>query len=188
MQYKYYLKCLKGMLSDKRLRHSLKVSNTAVRLAELYGADCEKAALAGLLHDCARDLPNDELLTLARHNRVPVDSIDEARPVLLHASVGALLAKRQFSVQDEAVLQAIALHTLGDETMTLLDKIVFVADKVEPDRSFPGVGELREIARRNLDRALLCCFDAAIMLSVRNGDLIHPRAVRARNGIRLKMG
>ncbi len=185
MQHKYYIERLQGMLGNKRLEHSLAVSDMAAGLAELYGADRQQAALAGLLHDCARDLPSEELLAMARQNGVPVDDVEEVMPVLLHAPVGALLARRRFGVQDKAVLRAIALHTLGDETMTLLDKIVFVADKVAPGRRFPGVEELRQIAQQNLDRALLCCFDAAIILSVRRGELIHPRAVQARNGINI---
>ncbi|AGL02711.1 bis(5'-nucleosyl)-tetraphosphatase (symmetrical) YqeK [Desulfoscipio gibsoniae] len=187
MRHKYYLECLRGMLGYKRIQHSLGVRVTASRLAELYGADREQAAIAGLLHDCGRDLPGEELLALARQHLVPVDDIEEALPVLLHAPVGALLARQQFGVEDEAVLRAIDLHTLGGETMTLLDKIVFVADKMEPGRVFPGVAELRQIAQQNLDRAVLWCFDAAITLSVRNGELIHPRAVHARNGVRLKL-
>jgi len=187
MQQKYYLERLRGMLGYKRLQHSLGVSDTSIRLAEFYGADRERAAIAGLLHDCARDLPGGELLALARQNRVPVDEVEETMPVLLHAQVGALLAKRKFGVQDEAVLMAIALHTLGDKTMTLLDKIIFVADKAEPGRVFPGVQELREMMWRNLDRALLWCLDAAIIMSARNGKLIHPRAVNTRNGVRLKL-
>jgi predicted HD superfamily hydrolase involved in NAD metabolism len=183
MRHKYYIKRLQGMLGNKRLEHSLAVSETAAGLAELYGADRQQAAVAGLLHDCARELPGEELLALARENSVPVDDIEEIKPVLLHAPVGALLARQQFGVLDQVVLHAIEVHTLGDETMTLLDKIVFVADKVEPGRKSPGVEELRQIASQNLDRVLLRCFDAAIMLSVRRGELIHPRAVQARNGV-----
>jgi len=183
MQHKYYIELLQGMLGEKRLDHSLAVRDTAAGLAGLYGVDRRQAAVAGLLHDCARDLPGEEMLAIARENSLPFNDVEEINPVLLHAPVGALLARRQFGVQDQAVLRAIALHTLGDEKMTLLDKIVFVADKAAPGRNFPGVEELRQIARQNLERALLCCFDVAIILSVRRGELIHPKAVQARNGI-----
>lgn len=182
-----YLERIRGMLSDKRFRHSLDVRDTAVKLAEFYGADSRKAALAGLLHDCARDLPEEKLLVLARQNHIPVDEVDEALPIILHAPVGALLAERQFGVRDPVVLKAIALHTLGDKDMTLLDKIIFVADKAEPGRAFPGVQELQEIMWRDLDRAMLWCLDAAITMSLRNNELIHPKAVSTRNWIRLKL-
>lgn len=187
MPQRGYWDRLRDMLSYKRFKHSLGVRDTAVKLAEIYGADSRKAALAGLLHDCARDLPGEKLLVLARQNHIPVDEVDEALPVILHAPVGALLAGRQFGVQDQAVLQAIALHTLGDKDMTLLDKIIFVADKAEPGRAFPGVQELREIMWRDLDRAMLWCLDAAITMSLRNSELIHPKAVSTRNWIRLKL-
>lgn len=185
MQYKYYTERLQGMLSNKRLEHSLAVSATAACLAELYGANRRQAAMAGLLHDCARALPDGKLLTIARENNVPVDEVEEAKPVLLHAPVGALLARRQFDVQDQVILQAIALHTVGDTVMNLLDKILFVADKIEPRRKFPGVDELRQLASQNLDRALLSCFDYAILQAVRRGELIHPRAVQSRNRINM---
>jgi len=181
MQHKYYLERLQSMLSDKRLKHSLGVSATAAYLAELYGADREQAEVAGLLHDCARDMTGGELLALARENNLPVDEVEVVKPTLLHAQVGAMLARRQLGVLDYAVLRAIEVHTLGDVTMTLLDKVLFVADKTEPGRKTPGVDELRQIAAQNLDQALSACFDAAIVLSVHKGELIHPRTVQARN-------
>ncbi|KAF1084459.1 putative nicotinate-nucleotide adenylyltransferase [Sporotomaculum syntrophicum] len=185
MQHKYYIERLQGMLGNKRLEHSLAVSATAVGLAELYGADRRQAEMAGLLHDCARELSDVELLAMARENHVPVVEVEELKPVLLHAPVGALLARRQFGVLDQAVLQSINLHTLGDAAMTLLDKIVFLADKTEPGRNYPGVDKLRQLATQNLDQALLYCFDNAILLAVRRGELIHPRIVQARNGINI---
>lgn len=187
MRMKFYLERLRGMLDTKRFEHSLGVMDTAVRLAELYGADRDKAAVAGLLHDCARDMPGDELLALARQFDLPVNGVERALPVLLHAPVGAELARREFGVDNIPVLRSIALHTLGGESMTLLDKIVFVADKIEPGRRYPGVENIREAARRDLGRALLGCFDMAIGLSLRAGEPVHPVTVNARNRLLLAL-
>jgi len=178
---KRYFKTLRGLLSEKRYNHSLGVSATARELAELYGADRRKAFLAGLLHDCAKDLSGAELLRKARQSGVPVGVEEEIKPSLLHAPVGALVAGAQFGIQDAEILQAIALHTLGSENMTLLDKIIFVADKIEPGRVFHDAEKWRQTARYNLDKALLGCFDAAIIKSIRKGEIIHSRAVQARN-------
>jgi len=175
------LQRLKGMLDSKRYTHSLRVMDTTVRLAGIYGADREKAAVAGLLHDCAREVPGERLLALARQHALEITKVEEALPVLLHAPVGALMARWDFGVHNIAVLRAISRHTLGGVSMSLLDKIVFVADKVEPGRRFPGVQKLRDEAEQDLDRALLRCFDMAINLSVQKGEPVHPLTVMARN-------
>jgi len=169
------------MLDHKRYGHSLGVMNTAMQLATVHGADAEQAALAGLLHDCARCIPGNLLVEMAGEFELPMHEIDLALPVLLHAPVGARLARRDFGVQDEAVLRAIAVHTLGDEHMTLLDKVLFVADKVEPGRHFQTVDQLRALAKQDIDRALLSCYDMSINYALRLGDQVHPQMIAARN-------
>ena len=180
-----YFTILQGILSETRYDHSLRVSAVAAELAELYQADREKASLAGLLHDCAKNLPHAELLRLAKQNGVPVSVVEETKPSLLHAPVGALIAKDRFGVLDGEILQAIALHTVGSENMTLLDKIVFIADKTEPGRDSDDLAELNQIAKQDLDLALLHYFNAAIIEAIHEGELIHPRAVLARNKINI---
>ena len=181
MKLDFYKERLKGMLNHKRYEHSLGVMNTAVQLAAIHGADVERAALAGLMHDCARGVPGDTLLLMAQEFDLPMHEVDLALPVLLHAPVGAQLARRDFGVQDEVVLQAIAVHTLGDEHMTLLDKVLFVADKVEPGRYFQNVDKLRALAERDIDQALLNCYDLSVSYALRLGDQVHPRMIAARN-------
>lgn len=176
-----FLEQLQGMLDKKRYDHCLGVMDTAMRLADFYGADKEKAAVAGLLHDCARGLSEEELLALARKEDMCITDVEIALPVLLHAPVGALLARRQFGIVDEEVLNSIVLHTLGNNTMNLLDKIVFVADKIEPGRRFPGVERLREKAFQNLDQSLLSCLDMSIDFAVRAGKPIHQQSINVRN-------
>lgn len=173
------------MLDSKRFRHSVGTSDTAAQLAERYGVDREQAALAGLLHDCARNLPLEQLRSLARQLEQPPGELETKIPVLLHAPVGAALARQEFGVADPGIERAIALHTLGGERMTTLDKIIYVADKIEPGRSFPGVEDLRAMAQVDLDRALLGCFDAAIRYSLLTARPIHPTTIKARNRLLL---
>ncbi|WP_027366201.1 bis(5'-nucleosyl)-tetraphosphatase (symmetrical) YqeK [Desulfotruncus alcoholivorax] len=187
MDFKFYLDRLQGILSNKRFEHSFNTSNIAVKLAEMYCADREKAGIAGLLHDCARDYGAKELLAMAENHNLPIDDIEQEMPVLLHAKLGAALAKQEFGVDDAQVLKAIALHTLGEPEMGLLAKIVYVADKIEPGRRFTGVESLRKTAFEDLDRAVLQSLDMTIELSIQSAEPIHPGAVATRNWLLRKI-
>ena len=181
MLLKFYLEQLQGILSKKRLEHSINTANIAVKLAERYGESQEKARVAGLLHDCARDMGGQELLAMAQDYCLVIDNIEFEMPVLLHARLGALLAKKRFGVNDDKILKAITLHTLGEPEMGLLDKIVYLADKIEPGRRFPGVESLRKTAFKNLDNTVLQSLDMTLELSIKSKELIHPGAVATRN-------
>ena len=186
MDFKFYLERLQGILSNKRLEHCLNTSSTAVKLAQRYGENLEKAGVAGLLHDCARDLGVQKLLVMAKANCLVIDAIEQAMPVLLHARLGAIVAKQEFGVEDDKILKAITLHTLGEPEMGMLDKIVYIADKTEPGRRFPGVDLLRKKAFEDLDRAVLQSLNMTIELSIRSGELIHPGSVATRNWLLLQ--
>jgi predicted HD superfamily hydrolase involved in NAD metabolism len=172
---------LKASLSHKRFEHSLGVMDTAVKLAEKYDEEAGKAAVAGLLHDCARNVKGDDLFRLCERFGITVDMITKAQPELLHGSVGACIAEEEYGITDEAVLSAIRFHTMGRKNMSILEKIIFVADYIEPDRSFPGVAEVREAAFRCLDTALLMSLDSTVKHVISKGILIHPDAIDARN-------
>ena len=141
---------LQKTLSKERYRHTLGVEQTAVELAHRYGEDVEKARIAALLHDCARCLDSSEMRRL-------VGGLvgDTTLRALMHAPAGAALAREQYGVEDEAIISAIRWHTTGHEGMTRLEKIVYLADFIEPNRlSYPGLPELRAEAYRDLDRAV----------------------------------
>ena len=178
---------LRQIMNERRYRHTLGVVQFALEMAKIYGADSGQAQMAALLHDCARCLPPRELLAAAEAQGIPVDDLEREIPDLLHGKVGAYLAGTRYGVSDPAVLQAIELHTLGARDMSTLDKIIFVADMVEPGRDFPGVGRLREMARRDLDRALLNCFDSTVRFVLEKQQFIHPQSVIARNALLLKL-
>ncbi|WP_003542246.1 bis(5'-nucleosyl)-tetraphosphatase (symmetrical) YqeK [Desulfotomaculum nigrificans] len=170
-------------MPPERFNHSLGVAETAVKLAHKYGADPQKAWLAGILHDIARDLSDSEMLNRAQKANLQVSEYGFAMPLLLHGPVGAVMAREQFQITDPEIINAIALHTVGSEYMALLDKILFVADKIEPNRRFSGVEEIRKQADTDLDLALISCFDEGIRYTLKLGYLLHPTSVKARNAI-----
>ncbi|MCX7922211.1 MAG: bis(5'-nucleosyl)-tetraphosphatase (symmetrical) YqeK [Clostridia bacterium] len=174
---------LENVLSAKRYKHSLRVMDTAVELAEKYGEDIEKARLAGLVHDCVRDIKGEHLLELCREYNVDVDNITKAQPELLHGPLGAEYIKSVYDVNDNEISKAIYCHTTGCENMNLLDKIIFIADYVEPGRNFPGVDEARRLAFEDIDEAMIYALDRTIKFVMDKGSLIHPDTVRARNYI-----
>ena len=178
---------LKRSLTAHRYQHSLAVAAVAVELARRYGGNEHKAYRAGLLHDCAKGLGNEELLQTALAFGIVRDDIEITCPNLLHGPVGAMLAWREYSEDDAEILTAIALHTLGAEGMGLLAKIIYIADYIEPNRCFPGVDDLRVQAQQDLEQAVLGAMDGTIAYVLQQGLPLHPQTVRARNSMLLEI-
>lgn len=148
-------KALKKELDKNRYEHTLGVMYTAGCLAMAHGADMEQAQLAGLLHDCAKCMPNEKKLKLCEKNNIPITDVERENPVLLHAKAGAFLAKEIYGVEDEEILHAIAVHTTGVPEMSVLDKIIFIADYIEPMRNkAANLSSIRKMAFSNLDETL----------------------------------
>ena len=146
---------LKKELDDDRYRHTLGVMYTSAALAMRYGADLEKAQVAGLLHDCAKCIPNEKKIKICEKYQIPISRVEQGAPFLLHSKLGACLAKMKYEVSDEEILQAIFWHTTGKPEMTLLEKIVFLADYIEPMRwKASNLEEIRRMAFLDLDRAV----------------------------------
>ena len=177
---------LKKVLSVKRYQHILGVKNTIIKLAIRYGVCLKKAILAAILHDCAKDLPNDVLLKMASDFGILIGEIEEKQPSLLHGPVGAMLAFHNFGVHDPNILDAIHMHTLGDTNMSNLAKILFIADHIEPNRGFPGVKRLRRIVFGDLDRALLYIFDSKIKQVEDSNKILHPATVKGKEQLLAK--
>jgi len=176
------IKWLESNVPSARVQHILGVEQMAKELAQLHQADVEKAQIAGLMHDLAKYFPADRLLTLAREKAVPIDNICAVRPHLLHADVSAIVAQETFAVQDEEILSAIAQHTLGNAQMSKTSCIVFVADKLEPNRGdTPELNAMREATVDNLYRGVYHVCDLAIKKLIQKGRPIHPRTVATRN-------
>ncbi len=150
-----YQKKLQHYMDKERYQHTLGVMYTAAALAMAYHYDIEKAMLAGLLHDCAKCIPHDKKLELCRKHHIEVTDIERENPFLLHAKVGALIAKKKYGVEDEEILHAITVHTTGAPAMGTLDMILFIADYIEPGRDkAQNLPEIREAAFQNLEHTV----------------------------------
>ena len=167
-------------LKPKRMPHVLGTEQEAVRLAERYGADVTKARIAALLHDCTKKLDMDEQLALCRHYGIPLDELEQKALKLLHSKTGAAIARDVFAVDDD-VYNAILYHTTGKPDMTLLEKIIYLADYIEPTRDFPGVEALRRTVYEDLDRGLLMGLTMTIDEMEEMGNPVHHMTRDARD-------
>ena len=169
---------LSRTLSPHRLSHTLSVAETTVLLAAHCGENPCQAHLAGMLHDCAKGLDAPTLLRLIRTGGISADEIELSMPALLHAPAGAALAREQYHVTDSAVLSAIRWHTTGRKNMTRLEKIIYLADMIEPERAdFPGLGEIRALALNNLDKAVSLAAARSAEYVLERGKKLHPRTM-----------
>lgn len=145
-------KKLKKELDKGRYEHTRGVMYTAGCLAMAHGYSMEKAMLAGLLHDCAKCIPNDEKIALCEKNHILIRPVEYESPYLLHAKLGAYLAEKTYGVSDPEILHAIKVHTTGEPDMSLLDKIIYIADYIEPGREkAPNLEEVRRMAFKDLN-------------------------------------
>ena len=172
--------CSYSMIRAKRIAHVQGVEEEAVRLAGRWGADPEKARRAGILHDCTKYLELEEQLELCRKYGVVLDGLEAQSAKLLHAKTGAWVAREVYGA-DEDIFQAIYWHTTGKADMSVLEKVIYLADYIEPHRDFPGVEKLRDLAYRDLDQAMLMGVEMSISdLKARNVP-IHPNTQAARD-------
>ena len=172
---------LSNKLSKKRFIHTLGVVNSAMYLAKKYGANIEDAHLAALLHDGAKEIPVLEMRDLVAD--LPCDQDMLHSGALLHGLAGMVLANTQYGVTNPDILEAIRVHTTGKENMSKLDKIIFLADYIEPNRKFPGVNDIRLAAEQSLDAGVLCGFDMTIRHLIDSGDSIYPLTILSRNDL-----
>lgn len=170
------IKLLKKKLTPGLFSHSAGVAETAAGLAGILGENVSRARLAGWLHDCARELEAQELFALAEAGHLEIDSFCRRQPVLLHAAVGSTVA-RQLGVEDEAILTAISRHTFGFPGMSLLDRIIYVADKIEPGRSYPEVEDLRRKVAENFHDGILAVTAQTICHLLAKRQVIHPQTI-----------
>ena len=151
MNQKQAKELVRSRLSDKRYEHTLNVKKMAVKLAKRYGVDEDKAALAALLHDSAKEISKDEMRELMRQYPQYAEGGEERPTPVWHGICAAILARTQWGVEDEAILSAIACHTAGKAGMSKLDKVVYLADMTSKERDWPGVGKLRKLEMKDLD-------------------------------------
>ncbi|HWI55570.1 MAG TPA: bis(5'-nucleosyl)-tetraphosphatase (symmetrical) YqeK [Desulfobacteria bacterium] len=172
---------IKNTLSPYRYSHTVGVVETSLKLAQLYGADQEVVEVSALLHDIAREIDNSSMLSLCPKYDIVPDEIEQHVPELLHGKVGAAIAKESYGIDNTLVLDAIGFHTTGRKGMSLVEKIVFIADMIEPGRDFPGVDLLRQAAFDNLNKSVLAGLNSTIRFVLERSMVIHPLSIEARN-------
>ncbi|KQY87361.1 phosphohydrolase [Paenibacillus sp. Root52] len=176
------IQAVSGQMPEKRWKHTLGVMQSAVYLAGKYGADPVKADLAAILHDVAKYWPVSELEAVIRDNGLNEDLLQHDKQ-LWHSEVGAFVAQRDYGIDDLEIINAIRWHTSGRVGMSLLDKVVCLADYIEPGRDFPGVDRIREQAEHSLEEGLIAGFDSTISLLLSQRRVIYPLTMFARNDL-----
>ncbi|MCR5595895.1 MAG: bis(5'-nucleosyl)-tetraphosphatase (symmetrical) YqeK [Lachnospiraceae bacterium] len=168
-------KKLEAALDPDRFEHTLGVAVTARMLARIYGADEEAAYTAGLLHDCAKNVSHKDKIKMCEKADVCISETEMANPGLLHAKAGAILAKKEYDIEDEDILNAISSHTTGRPGMSLLEKIIFVADYIEPGRDErPELMKLRKEAFDDLDKCVIDILEATLKYLTDTAKAIDP--------------
>ena len=170
-------------LKHRRIPHVLGTEQEAIRLAERYGADVEKARVAALLHDCTKKLDMPAQLALCGQYGIALDELEQKALKLLHSKTGAAIARDVFGVDDE-VYSAIWYHTTGHADMTTLEKIIYLADYIEPSRDFPGLDTLRQVCYEDLDKGLLLGLEMTIEEMTAMGNPVHRATVEARDWLK----
>lgn len=179
---------VKKRINEKRYTHSMNTAIEAAALAKKYGADENKAYIAGLLHDAAKGLPSSSLISIAAENGVEVDEYEMNNPELMHGKIGAAIVSRELGIKDEDILSAIKWHTTGHENMSLLEKIIYLADIIEPGRNFPETEALRKLAYKDIDEAMLKGLWHVMGFVKEKGLTLHPNSVLAYEYIKKSEG
>ena len=168
-------KRVQSHLDKERYEHTMGVMYTAAAMAMRYQVDIEKALTAGLLHDCAKCLSSDKKLKLCEKYEITISESEKKNPGLLHAKLGAYIAKTKYDIKDQEIVDAIAYHTTGRPEMTLLDKIVYIADYLEPNRNVaPNLEEARKLAFEDIDECLYLILRDSLAYLETKSEVIDP--------------
>jgi predicted HD superfamily hydrolase involved in NAD metabolism len=176
------LEIVKGQLTEHRYVHTVGVMETAVLLAKQYGADVKKAELAAIFHDYAKFRPKEEMKKIIIEKKMPLELLDY-NSELWHAPVGAFLVEKEVGITDTEILDAIKFHTSGRVGMTTLEKVIYLADYIEPGRQFPGVEEVRELAKEDLDSALIKAVQNTILFLMKKNQPVFPDTFHTYNDL-----
>ena len=189
MQYEEIENDVKSVLSEYRFTHSLGVVKKAVELAKIYGVQEETAKKVGIAHDIAKEMTDEEMLEYVKNNNIEIDEIETVKPSLLHGKIGADIAAKKYGFTEDMV-NAIKWHTTGRENMSMLEKIIYVADKTEENRKGTrfNLEKSRELSTQNIDETLIFLMNEFITYNVKNEWLIHPETIIARNDLLLNQG
>lgn len=168
-------------ISKDRYEHTLRVVETCQDLAELYGVDLEKTKLAALLHDSARFTSKEKMYRMAEKLDILKDENLVYNSSLIHGPLAAIISKNKYVIVDEDILNAIKYHTTGRPNMSLLEKIIFIGDYIEPNRSFRGIENIRTLAYEDLDKSILLALNTSLKFLIKKDKLISTYSIEARN-------
>ena len=180
MELEEITKIVQNTLSEKRFHHSECVMKRCIEIAEMFKFDTEIAAKVGIAHDIAKEISPEDKLKYVEENNIEIDEIERENTSLLHAKIGADISMKKFGFSRE-MGQAICAHTTGIINMSLLDKILFIADRTSEDRGFPDIEYLNSLLEESIDKAVLYIIDKKIMLQIEKKTTIHPQSIIARN-------
>jgi len=177
------VKYLISQIGTERYNHSLRVIETAVELGRIYNADIKKVKIAALYHDCGKVGSTDQIMRIAIENNVKLSEEDKKSPETIHTKLGEYIAQHKYHITDEDILNAIKHHTTGRPEMSLLEKIIFIADYIEPKREFPGVEKVREESKKDLNKSILTALKNTINYLKSKNEYIHKDTIDACNFI-----
>jgi predicted HD superfamily hydrolase involved in NAD metabolism len=174
------LAIVKAEITEQRYLHTVRVMETALELSEKYGADMKKAELAAIFHDYAKFRPKDEMRKIIVEQKLDLQLLEHSSE-LWHAPVGAYLVEIEVGIRDPEILRAIKSHTSGRVGMTLLEKIIFLADYIEPGRNFPGVDEVRELANKDFEQAVIQSLVNTVQFLMKRKFKVFPETLHTYN-------
>lgn len=172
---------LKENLMEKRYIHTLGVVDTAKKLAEINGVSQEKAEIAALAHDVAKNLSKDKMKEMIKENNITISGLEENNSNLWHSIIAPIEAKVKLGIEDEEILDSIRWHTTGKENMSILTKIIYIADMIEPNRNFSGIEDIRKVTFDNLDAGVYSGLTHNIKFLLAKNLLIDENTIKARN-------
>lgn len=182
MNYEEIKEDIKNILSEKRYIHSLGVAKRAEELGKIYGVETEKLKIVGIAHDIAKEMKKEEAYKYAEENNIKLDEIEKREPSLLHSKIGAYICKNKYGFTDD-MCQAILYHTTGNVDMNTFDKIIFLADKTEENRTYIDIKEAVETSNKDINEGVLYVCGVAIKYNIKHKKLIHPDTIYLINKI-----
>ncbi len=188
MKFQKYKEIIRGFLDDFRYNHSLCVADEAVRLTKLYGGDCDRAYLAGLLHDITKNFSREEHLKIIKMFDIILSDVEQNSMKLWHAITGAAYVKELLQISDEEIVSSIRYHTTAKEHMSHLEKIIYLADYTSADRNYDDVDVMRKLVNIDMDKALLYALEYTVNDLESKGFTVHPDTALAYKEVKNKIG
>jgi len=176
-----HIENLRESIGANRFNHTMGVVKTALELAKVYNYSEDKTYLAAILHDCAKFKDKSKILKMSRDFDIILDEVTSLNFELVHASLGAKIAEQLYDITDLEILNAIRYHTTGKANMNILEKIIYISDYIEPNRNYPGIEEIRDLAYKDLDKSIILAMENTLTFLLKVRKTIHNDTIKAWN-------